>query len=495
MKTILVCLLLLATARAAETIDLSLRDGQVGPVSNHYPAGTPVVREYHNLQYPESTYFDDSTASLFISNINGPGLAKDGNGWIAKVSTEPLDTEARPWVRGLNAPKGMASFNGTLWVADIDELVGIDIKGGRVKTKILVPGAKLLNDVVIDGKGVIYVSDTFTSSIHQVVDGKVSLFESGDRLNSPNGLVLDGDRLIVTSYGLTAGKWVTPVPGALYALDLKTKKRTDLLKKKDFQVLDGLLKFEGDHYLFTEGPAGTVHLGDLKSGTSRPLITGVWGAADIGYSPAKKLLAIPRLDEDKVVLVRMEGLSWKEAQAPVPVTWDPTLEKGRIKASVGFCIACHGARDTAFLPIIKGQKEEYLVKAIKDFRSGERQNPLMNPPAGKLTDEEVAYLAKFFASRPAPKSVHRVTDEASYEAGKKISLATCVSCHGVEALAADPTLPKLSGQRKAYLVKTLTDFKTGLRKNEVMKTIVDELSEKDVSAVAEYYSNLEPGDK
>ena len=65
------------------------------------------------LKTPESVFFNAAGKFLYVSNINGQAADKDGNGSIGKVS---LDGKiiAVEWAKGLNAPKGMGLYKGTL---------------------------------------------------------------------------------------------------------------------------------------------------------------------------------------------------------------------------------------------------------------------------------------------------------------------------------------------------------------------------------------------
>lgn len=65
------------------------------------------------------------------------------------------------------------------------------------------------------------------------------------------------------------------------------------------------------------------------------------------------------------------------------------------------CVACHGADGNSTaptFPILAGQYEDYLVHALKQYRSGERQNAIMGASAN-LTDEEIEDLAAWFSSQ------------------------------------------------------------------------------------------------
>lgn len=73
--------------------------------------------------------------------------------------------------------------------------------------------------------------------------------------------------------------------------------------------------------------------------------------------------------------------------------------KGKAKAAM--CAACHGAAGISAIPMypnLAGQKEAYLAKQLKDFKSGARKDPVMAPMAMPLSDDDVANLSAYFAS-------------------------------------------------------------------------------------------------
>lgn len=148
------------------------------------------------LRTPESVlYHEDSKGNfLLVSEIDGDPAVADGNGGIAKISIEGKMID-QDWVRGLNAPKGLAVHDNQLYVADISEIVVIDIKSGKIKQKIAVAGATFLNDVVVDYRGVIYVSDTRSSKVYRITDKKVDIFL--DDIEGANGLEIIGSNLVI----------------------------------------------------------------------------------------------------------------------------------------------------------------------------------------------------------------------------------------------------------------------------------------------------------
>ena len=74
-------------------------------------------------------------------------------------------------------------------------------------------------------------------------------------------------------------------------------------------------------------------------------------------------------------------------------------QAGKTKSAI--CAACHGAQGISANPLwpnLAGQKEEYLIKQMKDFRTGRRQDPTMSPQAAILTDPDIFDLAAFYSS-------------------------------------------------------------------------------------------------
>ncbi|MDN3652974.1 cytochrome c [Thalassotalea ponticola] len=78
------------------------------------------------------------------------------------------------------------------------------------------------------------------------------------------------------------------------------------------------------------------------------------------------------------------------------------VEAGKAKSAV--CAACHGAEGISAVPMypnLAGQKEAYIAKQLKDFKAGNRKDPVMAPMAMPLTDEDIANLAAYYASLDA----------------------------------------------------------------------------------------------
>jgi hypothetical protein len=150
------------------------------------------------LPVPESVLPYHKIKRLFVSNINGAANAKDGNGSIAIVKYDGTISNLN-WINGLNAPKGMAIYKNSLWVADIDEMVEIHITKAAIIKKIKIPNAIFLNDVTVDKKGNVYVSDTRDKKIYKITNDSVQLYINN--LQAPNGLLWYKNNLMVLDNG------------------------------------------------------------------------------------------------------------------------------------------------------------------------------------------------------------------------------------------------------------------------------------------------------
>ncbi len=256
---------------------------------------TPAWEIREGISQPESAYFDAESGYLFISNVAGSPAEKDGRGWITKALPNGEVVEAK-WVSGLNAPKGMRSRGGKLYVTDIDRLVVIDIKEGSLLRSISVKDAKFLNDVAIGPKGKIYISDTLQSRIYRVTPkGRVSVFSKGEKLESPNGLYVRWGRLYIAAWGYTSD-WSVKEPGRLLAVGLRKRKVWSL----SFPLgnLDGLEAY-GDDWLVSDFVAGKVYK-ILRKGKVETILEGFKGSADIGVIPSQNLVIVPRMNENIV---------------------------------------------------------------------------------------------------------------------------------------------------------------------------------------------------
>ena len=259
------------------------------------------------IKAPESAYFDKETGNIYLSQVGeGGGLGKDGDGVISIL--KPDGTVVNPrWFSGLNAPKGLRSSGGVLWVADIDRLVGITIENATTHAIHEVAGAKFLNDVAITKRGSVLVSDMLASTIYALQGDKVSKVASGVELDSPNGLLVNGGTLYIAGWGRDIqASFETLTLGRLLALDLRTRK-VQPVTKATVGNLDGLELDGKGGFLVTDWIEGAVlHISAKGAVTS--VLDLPKGSADIAYLSKKKLLIVPQMLENKVTAYDLSGV-------------------------------------------------------------------------------------------------------------------------------------------------------------------------------------------
>ena len=271
-------------------------------LSNSAAAAPKLLWEVKGLAQPESVVQDPATDSIYVSNIAGAIMQKDGNGFISKLRPDGTFI-AREWVKGLNAPTGMALHERALYVADVDELVEINVASGEIAKRHEAKGAIFLNDVAVDQDGTVYVSDTPMNTIWRLKDGIFEPWLANDALNGPNGLLVQGDKLIVASFGKLPDQGA-PELGGLVAVDLKDQS-VSKLRGDPIGNLDGLQALEPGLYLVTDWAAGGLYRVDAK-GKAERLIKLNKGSADFVYFPDKKTVLVPIMLSNALVAYALD---------------------------------------------------------------------------------------------------------------------------------------------------------------------------------------------
>ena len=279
MKNLLIFLLLAITASACNSSQKTTGASDSTTVSDSSKHELVLKWETDStLKVPESVLLDKANNVLYVSNIDGQDPWKaDGKGSIGKVG---LDGKiiATDWVSGLESPKGLGMYNGKLYAADIANLVIIDIASGKIEQKVAIAGAIGLNDIAIDSKGVLYVSDSPGKQVFRFENGKSEVFL--DKLNGPNGLYVNGNDIYVLDnqamHKVNADKTLTKIVDGLDG------------------NADGLENVSGDDYIIScwEGLIWYVNADGTKEMLLDTRSEGK-NTADLGYDPASKTLYVP----------------------------------------------------------------------------------------------------------------------------------------------------------------------------------------------------------
>jgi sugar lactone lactonase YvrE len=265
------------------------------------PAGG-VITLKAGFATPESVLYDDASDRYLVSNINGPETEADDNGYIATVTP---DGEVATWIDGaaadvkLDAPKGMAISGDVLWVADISVMRRFDAKSGKQQEDVKIDGATFLNDVVADGEGGVYVTDTGldakfeaagTDAVYRIgKDGKVTALIKSKDLGHPNGIAMgSGGSVWVASFGT----------GEIYEIDAQGTKHASTRPPKG--QLDGIVLVDGGEAIVSSWEGKAIYKG--KGTTWKELVSGVESPADFGFDTKRRRLLIPIFSRNAIEL-------------------------------------------------------------------------------------------------------------------------------------------------------------------------------------------------
>jgi cytochrome c553 len=187
---------------------------------------------------------------------------------------------------------------------------------------------------------------------------------------------------------------------------------------------------------------------------------------------------------------------------------DPTAGQGKAAA----CGACHGIdgnSSDAQYPKLAGENEHYIVTQLMKFKSGERQNSIMQGMAAPLSPQDMHDIGAYFAGK---ESLPGVSDQTLAVAGGKLyregdaarGIPACMACHGPDGHGnPGAAYPQLAGQHADYVQRTLQAWHDGAawgndQHAQIMPAISQRLSKADIEAVASYVEGLhtaQPGEK
>ncbi len=252
------------------------------------------------FSHPESVELDISHQVLYVSNVGGAPTDKDSNGYISKVSRDGKLLEQK-WIVGMNAPKGMVINGFTLYVSDIDDLIEIDTRTGKILKRYHAEGAKFLNDTALDKDGNVYVSDIATKKIWQLKDGAFTVWYDKPDLMHPNGLRgIHGGKLLVAGWGKDMqDDGSTKVGGNLFTIDIATKELKNLGSGAPIGNLDGLERDAHGNFLVTDFLAGSL-LRIKKDGSHEVIMDMNTGSADLDVINKGHIAVVPVMLDDNV---------------------------------------------------------------------------------------------------------------------------------------------------------------------------------------------------
>jgi len=167
-------------------------------------------------------------------------------------------------------------------------------------------------------------------------------------------------------------------------------------------------------------------------------------------------------------------------------------DAGRAKSQV--CAACHGPDGNAKIPgmpSLAGQPAMFTHWQLIKFRDGRRKNDQMTQFVAKLTDQDMADLAAFYAAQKAVRRTAKV-DPRKVEDGKKAAASYhCTSCHRPD-LSGHEQIPRLAGQDIDYLRKLIRGFKekTASDLDGTMTMAAQPIRDDDIEILAQFLASL-----
>lgn len=203
------------------------------------------------------------------------------------------------------------------------------------------------------------------------------------------------------------------------------------------------------------------------------------------------------------------------SSAPGILHAEGNISAGKEKAAS--CVSCHGDNGNSLVstfPKLAEQHSSYLVKQLHAFKDGSRKDPMMSAVAMGLSDQDIIDIAAYYSeqeiSANQPPVLNDDDDEDENPAEKKPAVtvqtiiaqgsdlyrngdltrevSACIACHGPTGVGNKPAaFPSLKSQHADYLIKALTDFKSGARSNNpenMMHMIARKMSVEEIKAVS-----------
>jgi cytochrome c553 len=152
------------------------------------------------------------------------------------------------------------------------------------------------------------------------------------------------------------------------------------------------------------------------------------------------------------------------------------------KRKTAGCNGCHAIAGMKNVPSLGGQSPGYFVIAMRAYRDGARNHTTMRDVAGQYSERELADLAAHY--------LQLGTDTPSDATPPPAASTVCASCHGAEGgQGISAEIPRLAGQKAAYLEQALRAYRSGARVQPVMQQQAAALTDEQIAELAGYYAS------
>ncbi|TCK85200.1 SMP-30/gluconolactonase/LRE family protein [Albibacterium bauzanense] len=234
------------------------------------------------LKGPESVLYDSNSNSLYVSSMgSGTVVRMDLNGKVIK----------NDWVTGLTSNKGSAIFNGLFYTAETSGVAVIDIDKASVIKRIPIEDAQMLNDLAIDSKGIVYVSDTRAGKVYRIEGDEPALYL--ENIPGANGLLtLNSDLYVVgssTFQKVNANKEITTIADSFE------------------NGLDGIVMIAENEFILSNFRGILYYIN--RDGTNQLLLDSRANqimANDISYDNQTRTLYVPSFGTNRIIAYKVK---------------------------------------------------------------------------------------------------------------------------------------------------------------------------------------------
>lgn len=247
------------------------------------------------LVHPESVLLASDSSYYLVSNIGTDESDSTPNGFISKVSLDGKILELK-WLDSIQSPKGQAIFGEKYYVSALDELIEVSLKTGKILNRFGDKSIVFLNDVCVDNKGKVYVSDMKGNAIFCLnTDKKLEkIFQSNSMLH-PNGVFWQNDFLYIGGWGKS---FDGDEKGYFMKLDLSNSTLKNIINEK-LGRLDGIQSFE-DSFLVSSWQDGILYK-ISKTGEVQQILKSETSLGDFLYNSKDQTLILPLNFQNKLV--------------------------------------------------------------------------------------------------------------------------------------------------------------------------------------------------
>jgi len=256
-----------------------------------HPDLTKLWEVKYKFSYPESAVYDKKRDIIYTSNYTG-----EANGFISKVKMNG-EIEETEWIKGIIRPTGICLYNDKLYVVGRANLIEVDIEKNSISNRFPFPSPAFPNDIAVDEKGSMYITDSGNESIYKFENGVVSEWLKKPELKQINGILADKNKIIVG----------TSADGCLKSIDINSKEIKTIISYGANVIMDGIASDGKGNYLvsdhsgrlFRVTTSGNSEL--LLNTKARPITL-----ADFDYVSEKGLLIIPTLQDNRLMLYKLK---------------------------------------------------------------------------------------------------------------------------------------------------------------------------------------------